>query len=194
MDLIHYNHQYRSFVSVQYKRMSKEENGDKVTLGFRPTDKQFRKELLRMKAFAAKHQKLQSTDPNDYRLGGEAFYFKICGSIILQPESTRPLAGMHVPLSLMESLLQADSIKGPKGGMRITWDNVGRYIGNDLFVQLVQDGWIGTHLGQEAELSEIIQRSLEADHSAIIAVQHAELDETQDEPEVADHDELDYSI
>jgi len=124
--------------------MSEEVSGEKTTLGFRLTDKQFLKELRRMKAFEVARRKLGGADTLDYRLGHEGFFFKICGKVTLQSESTKPIAGMYVPLSFMESLLDSDDIRGPKGGARITWDNVGRYIRNDLFVKLVQDGWVGT--------------------------------------------------
>lgn len=166
-DLLYCHHKYKSFVLVQYKRMKSE--GDPPTAVYRPTDLQYEKELERMKTFRSMHMDGGATVPDEYRLSPEAFYFKLCPSTVFKPWEAGLLKGIYWPLDGWEVLINSPSMRGKLGGVKVTYSNVGRYIGNDLFVKLVQDGWIGSR-GQVSQAIEFVQKAVLSGRSVTVAL------------------------
>lgn len=167
VDLVYYHHRFASFIMVQYKRMTLE---DDQVFRYRASDESYRQELARMQAFAALHPPSRSLARlEDYRLHSNGFYFKLCPAIDFRPYAADIIRGMYIPLDYWESLIAAPEARGPRGGIGITYDNVGRYITNTLFIDLVQEGWIGTKVEATASLEEILRYSLESGHSLILA-------------------------
>jgi hypothetical protein len=75
VDLLYYNHNYRSFVLVQYKRLKKERQG----LVYRPTDTSYRRQIEHMRRFCDRLRELPiERFIGEYRLHSTPFYFKIC--------------------------------------------------------------------------------------------------------------------
>lgn len=165
VDLLVYHHAFRSYALIQYKRMVK----DGETLVYRPTDRSYTDEINRMEEF----QRLNTITSNlqlvDYRLCPEFFYFKLCPAIIKEPLSTQMIPGMYLPLQYWNLLMVSDSTIGAKGGRKISYENNTRYINNTLFVELMQNGWIGSQVSNTDAITEQIRISLDAGNSVLTA-------------------------
>jgi len=169
VDLIYYQHQYRAYVLVQYKRMNVDLLG---AWAFRPTDQQCQKELARMRASKAANPTVSSVGGTaDYRLNAEAFFFKLCKSITFTPMETKLIEGMYIPLDYWELLLKSPKIIGPKKGLRIAYDTVERHLNNQEFVSLVRYGWIGSRVKNTEVLTELIRSLLRKKHSVLVGLE-----------------------
>jgi len=167
VDLFYYHHKFNSFNMVQYKRMERQ-HGQPI---YRPIDKSYYNELSKMQAFRTKflaETKMLNLDEN--RLHWTGFFFKLCMLETFNPSSTSLIPGMYLPLDYWEMLVNSNSVKGPREGIGITYDNVGRYLNNTLFIELVQNGWIGSKGIASTVLVELIRELLGMDRSAIIAI------------------------
>lgn len=167
VDLLYYHHRFQAYVMVQYKKMI-DEGGKWV---YRPTGKSYEAELTRMRSFEANHPSSVSifSQTDGYRLHSRTFYFKLCPEITLNPLSTDLIKGMYIPLDYWELLIRSPQVVGPRGGIQITYENVGRHINNTLFIDLVQHGWIGSRSNETIDLTNIIRQSIENNHSVVIA-------------------------
>lgn len=168
VDLLYYQHRYDSYVMIQYKRMER----DKGEAIYRPIDKSYRAELQRMREFEQMVAGIEITSPlplKSYRLHPGTFYFKLCPSEVIDITSTEMIKGMYIPLDYWELLMNSPNILGPKGGRQVSFDNVGRYFNNTLFIELVKLGLIGSRLVSTEALSEITQRAIEEGRSVILA-------------------------
>lgn len=140
VDLIYYHATYRSFVLIQYKRLNTDKRGG---LGFRPSrDQKFGRQVATMLELESRGWQTPEHH-EDYRIGPTATYLKLC-----RPDMTlweRGLSrGMYLPVPYVKLLVESPSVKGPRGGVRITYENVGRYLTNTQFVELFQSGFIGS--------------------------------------------------
>lgn len=170
VDLIYYNHAFRSFVMVQYKRMEQVRGKDDPEHAvYRPVDANYKRELARMDAYLASRKTVLPITRTDFRLSSNAFLFKLCPKITFDPLSTSPIKGMYLPLDYWKLLVSSAEVRGPKGGVQITYDNAGRYFDNAAFVKLVEDGWIGSSIVEERELSSLIRSGLEGNRSVLYA-------------------------
>ena len=171
VDLLYYHHKFKSFVLVQYKRMEKQ-NGKFI---YRPIDVSYKTELQRMKDFQTKHSVSSDISlPEEYRLYPKGFYFKLCELETFKPSSNSLISGMYIPIDYWEILMDYQKTKGPRGGILISRDNVDRYIHNTLFVELVQNGWIGSRGLNTDVITKIVYDSLNNDKSVMIAISKAE--------------------
>jgi hypothetical protein len=169
VDLIYYQHQYRAYILVQYKRMNADGFGG---WAFRPTERQCQKELARMRAFKATNPTMPSVDGTaDYRLNAEAFFFKLCKSITFTPMETKLIEGMYIPLDYWELLLKSPKVVGAKKGLRIAYDTVERHLNNQEFVNLVRYGWIGSRVKNTEILTELIGSLLRKKHSVLVGLE-----------------------
>jgi len=172
VDLIYYNDRYAAYIAVQYKRMI-EEGGDREP-SFRPGGGSYGEELERMREFERTYPASGWTGAlTEYRLHQGAFYFKLCPRIVLTPSSTEMLTGMYLPLDYWYGLVADLSTDGPRGGTRLTYSNISRYITNTLFVRLVAAGWVGTSDLATSAISEIIRAGIENGRSVILAASYA---------------------
>jgi hypothetical protein len=168
VDLIYYCHRFNSYLMIQYKRLTKDGNNDKI--GYRPTDKSYREEIQRMREF----EKLfpegnRLVNVSDYRLHHEPFYFKLCPAEIFDPTSTDMIHGMYIPLGFWEILLESPDILGKRGGRILTFDTVSRYFNNTSFINLVREGWIGSRVLRTDVVTDIIHSSLEENRAVVLA-------------------------
>jgi hypothetical protein len=167
VDLIYYSHRYDSFVLVQYKRMSV--GTDEVE--YRPSqDPNYERELKRM-IEATRMLAEIPRGPNDvdtFRLLETPFYIKLCEPKIKAALDAGMVSGMYVPLALWRRLLDSPSVRGPRGGIVVTWENCVRRFNTAEFTKLLREGWIGSAAGRSRALSSIIEGTLASKRMLII--------------------------
>ena len=169
VDLIYYSHSYRSFVLVQYKRLVSK--SDSKPAYFPDSDKNYAVEIQKMNETAESLRQLASTElgVSDYRLGGDAFYFKFCEARQASSLDAGMASGFYIPLGLWNSFAASSDSKGPKGGFRVDWDHRPRSMNNSKFCSLLKEGWIGSSAEQTERLEEVIQQTLEGNRMLVLA-------------------------
>lgn len=166
-DLIYYNETFSCFLMVQYKAMEK----DKDDTIFRFPNAQFDKEMARMENTILELSKCKKNEVADgYRLTENPFFLKICPRIIFNPDSTGLVPGMYLPLDYWKLIKDHESMKGPKGGKRISYRNVRRYLDNSSFITIASQAWIGSNIEQSKELAALIRSILEGGRAVVFAV------------------------
>jgi hypothetical protein len=76
---------------------------------------------------------------------------------------------MYLARAHFEKLLE--TCKGPRGGVRLSYENVSRCLSNTTFIELVRDGWIGSSgIGTE-QVRDLIRESYETRHAVLFGVQ-----------------------
>lgn len=168
VDLIYFNETYRSFAMVQYKAMEAIKGGN----GFRwqPGDR-FMKQIGRMNAIWEHIRNEDAgSDPAGFRFSRNPFFLKFFTRKPFRPTSKQLFPGLYLPLDLWKRLDRAGSLRGPKGGNLLTHSNVGRWLSNSDFVQLVSRSWVGTSVGQSAILERVIQGVWETGRTKVIAI------------------------
>jgi hypothetical protein len=166
VDLIYYTARYDSYVLVQYKRMLGDELGEASE--YRPSGS-YQKELAAMEKFEHDFCDVDGEALRDYRLDPGPFYFKLAASGSCSVDATTMVPGMYIPLAYWRRILADPVSKGERDGVRITREAAGRWITNTLFVELVQDGWIGSRTCRSGVISRIINTWLRGGHSLILA-------------------------
>jgi hypothetical protein len=173
-DLIYYNETFRCFLMVQYKAMKGDDESQAI---YRFPNDQLTEEIKRMDGILAKLKSLPgNAEADDFRFSENPFFLKLCPRIHFDPDSTGLSAGMYLPLDYWKLISAHGSMKGPRGGLQISYRNARRYLDNTQFANLVAGSWIGTNLNQTALLEEVIAATLESGKAAVIAID-AELNE-----------------
>lgn len=165
VDLLIYHHTYKSYIFIQYKRMVKEND----LYIYRPLDSSYSLEIKRMHSFTNTLNSNSGQSLVSYRLNRELFYFKLCPARIENYKSDRMVNGMYIPLELWDILLRDKCTDGPKGGKQLSFKNTGRYFSNSQFINLAQNGWIGSRIEDSDKITEIIMSSIKSDNSLTIA-------------------------
>jgi hypothetical protein len=165
VDLIYYHHAFDCFTMVQYKRMT----GDDPP-AYRPnSDGSYAAEVRRMKEFLANGTPGTTSHVEDYRIGQNPFFFKLCPADHEQ-HWTRMLPGMYIPLDLWERVLKSSRAVGPRGGVSVSYENALRRFNNSEFVRLVRGGWVGSSGRESERISTIIEQELAANKSVVAAI------------------------
>ena len=76
---------------------------------------------------------------------------------------------MYLPIEYYDLLAESEIVKGPRGGIALSYDNVPRFLNNGLFVLLVRGGWIGSRGASTRRLTEIVLAGLADSHSITVA-------------------------
>ena len=171
VDLVLYNHDYKSLLLVQYKCMTKQHLGREETWTCRPDD-QFHLQLDRMKNTVARIEGFEASSPKleDTRLGDGALYFKLCKKLPLSQQDGELADGMFMDVDFVDKFLKSPEAQGPRGGSLISYENCERYLNNSLFCALARDGWIGTSGLTEAQMKELVGYVTEGtDRSFVVA-------------------------
>ena len=107
VDLIYVNESLKSVVLVQYKIMS----GDDGENGYRPNE-QLVEEIRRMDSIL-NHiiESYKDIDSDGYRLSYDAFFLKLCKSVI-DHEEEGLVPGFYLPLSYWKLLMNDPALKG----------------------------------------------------------------------------------
>jgi hypothetical protein len=157
VDLLYYHHRYQSYMLVQYKAMERPNSGSEAV--FRP-DEGTAEQVQRMCEFCAENPDSgPDNEANLYRLHPGAFLFKLCPRIVFEPDSTGLIKGMYLPLDYYQLLITSGQVAGPRGGTALTYESVGRYLNNTMFVELVQRGWIGSRASVSDAVSLAAQQA-----------------------------------
>jgi hypothetical protein len=167
-DLIYFNETYRSFVMVQYKAM--ERDSDEGAL-FRLPSAQLDEEIQRMDRLV---DMLRGCEPNNqpdsFRLSENPFFLKLCPRIVFHPDDVGLVPGMYLPLDYWKVLAVNPCLVGPRGGLRVTFDNVGRHFDNTEFIKLVAKAWVGTNINQSSILEDVIREVIGTGKAIAIAI------------------------
>lgn len=171
-DLIYFNETYQSFVMVQYKAMEREDGPNGVPHAvFRLPSQQLTEEITRMDALLATIQACPANTSHDgYRLTENPFFLKLCSRLVFNPDDIGLVPGMYLPLDYWKLLVQSPGIPGPRGGLRVTFENAGRHLDNSSFTMIVSKAWVGTTPSQSDVLKEVIRQTLETGKAVAIAV------------------------
>lgn len=171
-DLIYFNETFQSFVMVQYKAMEHEndENGVGHAV-FRFPSAQLTEEIKRMDTLLAQLKACTVNSAHDgFRLTDNPFFLKLCPRLVFNPDTIGLVPGMYLPLDYWKLLEKHPGTKGPRGGRRVTYENVGRHFDNSSFTTIVAKAWVGTTHSQSAVLKEAIRQTLETGKALAIAV------------------------
>jgi len=181
VDLVYYNHTYRSHIMIQYKMMKLEADFDsfdgankpvknnKFVFIYRP-EGNFDEHVKKMRQILSlSDTNVDCEDVKAYRLNNSCFFFKLCESYEFEPASQKLSQGMYIPLDYMDVLLNSPNVHGPRGGKVITYTNVGRHFSNTLFTNLMHEGLIGSGVNFSEQIHEEIYRSLLGSRSVTIA-------------------------
>lgn len=169
VDVVYWNEQEKAFVLVQYKKMTRTPNGKNRSGAarsedvFRP-DPNLDDELKRMTAIDA----FCETQAGDFRLLPTPCWLKLCRFDTQIRDSAALIGGMYLARSHFEELLNSSA--GPRGGKRLTYDNVPRHITNTMFTDLAKDGWIGSRGAGTEQIEELIRQSLKTRHAVVVGV------------------------
>lgn len=163
-DLIYINELLESFVLVQYKTMRRERD-DTSRLVYRP-DEQLHRELERMRQFKSAEY---DGKPMSFRLSNATCYLKLCRPVTTLDRGQDLVSGMYLPLDYYDMLAASSEVRGPKGGIVLSYETVDRYLNNDLFVSLVRGAWIGSRGAITRQLEGLVLAGLDGGHSVTIA-------------------------
>ncbi len=167
-DLIYYNETFNAFIMVQYKAMEPDEKEGAI---FRFPETQLTAEIARMDTFLTELAKTKPSNAvNDFRLNSDPFFLKFCPRIQFDPDSTGLTKGMCIPLSYWKRLEVDDCLKGPKGGRRLAYSNVGRYFDNTSFATMIKGAWVGTTIPQSELLENWMKDVISSGRSLTFAV------------------------
>jgi hypothetical protein len=171
-DLIYFNETFQSFVMVQYKAMEYEDDGTgRKTAGFRLPNAQLAEEIARMESLLATLRACQENAAHDgFRLIENPFFLKLCPRIVFKPDDTGLVPGMYLPLDYWKLLENYSGLRGPRGGLRVTYENVGRHFDNTGFTAMVAKSWVGTTPAQSAVLRDAFRQTIETGKAVALAV------------------------
>ncbi len=177
VDLIYYNETFSCFLMIQYKAMEIEtiddneiEKKDKYEV-YRFPNAQLTKEIERMNGMLLELKKAPANSEADgFRLNENPFFLKICPRISFNPDNISLIQGMYLPLEYWNILSNHPTMRGPRGGKRLSYRNVRRYFDNTGFITMASGGWVGTNINQSKLLEKVIKSTLESGRSVVYAV------------------------
>lgn len=192
-DLIYFNEAYQSFVMVQYKAMEREDRHNRPAEAvYRLPDAQLKEEIDRMDTVLGALRACEPyTDIGGYRLTENPFFLKLCPRLVFNPDDVGLVPGMYLPLDYWKLLENDPGIKGPRGGLRITYENAKRHFDNTAFITVVSKAWVGTTPSQSKVLRDVIRETLRTGKAVAIAIKPKRPAEPQADDEEADEESLD---
>lgn len=192
-DLIYFNETYQSFVMVQYKAMERADRKSGIPLYlYRLPDAQLKEEIDRMDAvLSALKACSPDTGIGGFRLTENPFFLKLCPRLVFNPDDVGLVPGMYLPLDYWKLLENDPGIKGPKGGLRITYENVKRHFDNTSFTTVVSKAWVGTTPSQSQVLQDVIRTTLETGKAVAIAIKSKKSAEPQADDQELEEEALD---
>jgi len=161
VDLIYINDVLGNSVMIQYKMLEYAPNRTKSNWIFRP-DEQFSLEHERMHIPAIQDAK------DDFRLNNSPFFFQFVKrrSGAVEPQS------FIVSKDHLTTLLSSDSGRGPKGGVRISYEALkGSYLRRSDLIALIRSGYIGTHRVETTALRTLIEAAASGNRGVVLAWQ-----------------------
>jgi hypothetical protein len=177
VDLIVYFDEYKSYLLVQYKRLTSTEissrgkkfNASRKARCYPSRDKNFSLDLSRMKDAKTALGIQPIVSSADYRLNDDPFYFKFCRADSFDPDSKGMVKGLYILASDLEHFIASAASKGDGGGRSIGFDNLRRRFPNSLFIDLARSGWIGSREIGSKRIYEYLEKALRAGRSVMVA-------------------------
>ena len=161
VDLIYINLTHKNVVMLQYKMLEPngKSDGSSTDWIYRP-DSKLDDEIARMKKFRAEHK----PGISEYRINHEFFYLKF-----VKRDASLSNGAILTPLEHFEIVRQSPAAKGPKGGIRVSYNALhGNYLRPAPFMDLVRSGYIGSYAETTQVLKTLIDEIL-ADNKAVVA-------------------------
>ena len=170
VDLIYINETRGNIVMVQYKMLEEDKQSyDNRDWIFRP-DQQLREEIARM------HLPDFEGSVGDYRLNRNPFFFKFVKRKVVDDTHQSFL----VSLDHLNQILAAPEAKGPKGGVRLSYETLdGTYLREADMLGLIRSGYIGTHKAETTALATIIREAAQGNKAVVLAWQQKIQEATQ---------------
>jgi hypothetical protein len=161
VDLILYHVANQSFLMIQYKRMRKE--GEEQVYRI---DGQLDEEISRMEAVRAK---IPSNSGS--RLNQDPFYLRFCWQKQDMEcySRTELLKGMNLPLSCFQAYRADRRFLTDRGAEVIRKESIERYLDNSRFIELFNDGWIGSSAINSNLIAQYAKASLDQNNSILVA-------------------------
>lgn len=104
----------------------------------------------------------------DYRLSHNPFFFKFVKRKIVD-ESHQ---SFFVSLDHLKLILTSSHAKGPKGGIRLSYDALdGTYLREAGMISLIRSGYVGTHRAETEALITIISEVAKGNKALVLAWQ-----------------------
>jgi hypothetical protein len=162
VDLIYINETRGNVVMVQYKMLKEDKHGPGGTDWlFRP-DRQLREEISRMRLPPVAGSFV------DYRLSRTPFFFKFVKRRVVDDVHQSFL----VSLDHLNQILAASKTKGPKGGVRVSYEALdGTYLREADMLGLIRSGYVGTHRTETDALATIIAEVAKGNRAMVLAWQ-----------------------
>jgi hypothetical protein len=108
--------------------------------------------------------------PDDYRLHRSPFFFKF----VKRKGDGETHASFVVSLDHLTQYLDSPKSKGPKGGVRISFESLeGVYLRDTDLLGLIRTGYVGTHRIETDMLKPIIKAVSEGKRALVVAWQRA---------------------
>jgi len=132
----------------------------------------------------------RNTDIGGFRLTENPFFLKLCPRLVFNPDDVGLVPGMYLPLDYWKLLENDAGIKGPKGGLRITYDNAKRHFDNTSFTTVVSKAWVGTTPSQSQVLQDVIRATLDTGKAVAIAIKPKKSTEPRDDDQEIEEEAL----
>lgn len=162
VDLIYLNATRQNIVMLQYKMLEPVDDGSDTDWIYRP-DRKLDEEIRRMRRFAGDYP----PGLHEYRLNSTVFYIKF-----VKRDGMIRSGGIITPIDHFERLRKDPACKGPKGGLRISYDGLaGRYMRQGAFLDLIRAGYIGAHAETAQHLKVLVDAVLANDRAVVAAIQ-----------------------
>jgi hypothetical protein len=161
VDLIYINESAGNTVMLQYKMLEPHSNTVSGKTDWRLfPDRQLRREIERMKLPSIKRRL------DDYRLHRSPFFFKL----VKRRGDGESHQSFVISLDHLNQLLA--SSKGPRGGVRVSFDELeGVYLRDSDLAGLIRSGYIGTHRLESEHLQPIISEVANGNRALVLAWQ-----------------------
>ncbi len=161
VDLIYLNATRQNVVMLQYKMLEPVSDEGDTDWIYRP-DKKLDVEIRRMRKFAVTHP----PRPHEYRLNPTVFYLKF-----VKRDGAIRGGGIITPIDHFEQLRIDPACKGPRGGLRISYDGLaGRYMRQGAFLDLLRSGYIGAHAETTQHLKTLVDAVLSKNRAIVAAI------------------------
>ncbi|MEU4361870.1 hypothetical protein [Promicromonospora sp. NPDC023987] len=168
VDLVYYSHDFQCFVLVQYNRMKKPSMPGEGRIA--QVDTRLPDQLERMVRFDSLGQGATSQhDPALFRLGPAATFTKFAYPVESPMKESELTRGMYIPSELLKRLHDAGRLKGTNGGPAVTHDNLGRWLSNEQFAELVRKGWVGSSGIAVKDVKAFIDHSVREGRIPVVA-------------------------
>jgi hypothetical protein len=113
-------------------------------------------------------------EPDQWRIGPDFAFVKLAKQPAPDRAAFNVIPGLYLPLSYVRILLGHDSTLGERGGRRLGYGSVGRYLSNKQFIDLTAHGLVGTVGITIDQLRNIVSGLMAGSSSVVVATDHSD--------------------